>query len=130
MSLRTATIRLAYANPELRPVLLPLLTKEAATGSELETAMLGAFPWATYSWVYSTPPEDAASTAASAIDLGKRISLPGGAAGVILRGLKQQGFVNYDDRGSKTMWYLTPKGFQEAIIRGVPTKPLTKRAHP
>jgi len=29
MSLRTATIRLAYENPELRPVLLPLLMKQA-----------------------------------------------------------------------------------------------------
>ena len=29
MSLRTAAIRLAYENPSLRPVLLPLLTKDA-----------------------------------------------------------------------------------------------------
>lgn len=29
-TLRTRTIRLAYENPELRPVLLPLLTKSAA----------------------------------------------------------------------------------------------------
>jgi ribosomal protein L2 len=33
--LRTATIRLAYENPELRPVLLPLLTKQAAKKGDL-----------------------------------------------------------------------------------------------
>ena len=36
MSLRTATIRLAYENPSLRPHLLPLLTKQA---DELDTSV-------------------------------------------------------------------------------------------
>jgi len=34
-TLRTATIRLAYANPELRPHLLPLLAKEAADSDKV-----------------------------------------------------------------------------------------------
>ena len=39
MSLRTATIRLAYENPSLRPHLLPLLSKQAGRGDVGELVM-------------------------------------------------------------------------------------------
>lgn len=43
MSLRKATIRLAYERPELRPHLLPLLARTAGTEEEMD--MLAGRPW-------------------------------------------------------------------------------------
>lgn len=43
MSLRNATIRLAYARPELRPHLLPLLARTA--GTEEEMTVTAGRPW-------------------------------------------------------------------------------------
>lgn len=104
--LRSNLIRLAHANPELRPKLLPLI-KMASYENILKNA-----PWVPQSWRFSAPPSDAASNGGSYSDWGD-------ATGKVLRQMRQEGLMNYVDKRGKKTWYLTPQGAALAKSQGV-----------